>query len=100
MSDDPTPSRRRQPPPLDDLPSAELSPEEYPNEVPESSFGIRSLAATRVAAAAFALVVAIVGIALIVGADTRDLPWGAIIGVLVLIAAIFVIGRRRQLPPE
>lgn len=100
MTDEAPPPERRRPAPLDDLPTGDLSPDEYPNEVPESGFGIRRLAATKVAAFAFVAVVAIVVVALVTGAEARDLPWGAIIGVLVLIGAIFVIGRRRQLPPE
>ncbi len=73
-------------------------PEEPPFPQYRTSGG--QLAATRVAGVALAVVVVVVVVALVAGADVNDLPWGAIIGVLLLIGGIFIIGRRRRLPPE
>jgi LPXTG-motif cell wall-anchored protein len=46
-----------------------------------------------------AVVVVVVAIAFATG-TADDLPWGAIIGVLVLIIFAWVAGRRRRIPPE
>jgi LPXTG-motif cell wall-anchored protein len=46
-----------------------------------------------------AVVLAVVAIAFATG-TADDLPWGAIIGVLVLIAFAWIAGRRRRIPPE
>ena len=42
----------------------------------------------------------VIVIALLAGEEVSGLPWAAILGVLVLIGAIFALGRRRRLPPE
>jgi peptidoglycan/LPS O-acetylase OafA/YrhL len=84
------PSRRRpraRPPAAADPPNA---PDEDAQDAPvrgRSPFGV-------IGAAALVVVVAVIVVAFATG-TADDLPWGAIIGVLVVLAFAFAVARRR-----
>jgi hypothetical protein len=70
-----------------------------PGEVPDPAPARRRPAFVRVAWIALAAVAAVVAVALLTG-TADDLPWGAVVGVVVIAAIALVVDRRRAAAPQ